>query len=188
MTETLSIAHRYQSAEEVLQTTYEIVAKAAMDNKEAIAVRWEPLLNNLGHCCRKNKKYAEALNFHQQALVLKPQSASTYTAIALCMAMQWRLNEAIEMLHRSLAIRRDDTVTATLLRNCIEDLMEENTVPANILESMPPAMLPSVGPSSGGGGSSEVDAETPIMKLKLTFDDSTGSASKTINSSLEMSM
>lgn len=104
----------------------------------------------------------------------------------------WRLSDAIETLHRSLAIRRDDTVTATLLRNCIEDLMEENSVPDSILELDPPGMSSHEGPSGGGegGGHCEPETETPIMKLKLTFDDSTGSASasKTINSSLEMSM
>lgn len=28
--------------------------------------KWEALLNNLGHTCRKMKKYEEALNYHQQ--------------------------------------------------------------------------------------------------------------------------
>lgn len=101
--------------------------------------------------------------------------------------MMWRLSDAIETLHRSLAIRRDDTVTATLLRNCIEDLMEENAVPDNILEVIPLAYDATVG-ASGVSGLNEPEAETPVMKMKLTFDDSTGSASKTINSSLDMSM
>lgn len=174
-----------------MRTTYEIVSKMARKNRESISVRWEPLLNNLGHCCRKNHKFEEALSFHQQALVLKPQSASTYTAIGLCQAMLWRLNDAIETLHRSLAIRRDDTVTATLLRNCIEDLMDENSIPDSILETGSPGISAYEGAANedGASGSIEPEAETPIMKLKLTFDDSTGSAaSKTINSSLDMSM
>ena len=28
--------------------------------------KWEALLNNLGHTCRKMKKYEEALEYHQQ--------------------------------------------------------------------------------------------------------------------------
>lgn len=28
--------------------------------------KWEALLNNLGHTCRKMKKYGEALEYHQQ--------------------------------------------------------------------------------------------------------------------------
>ena len=28
--------------------------------------KWEALLNNLGHTCRKMKKYEEALDYHQQ--------------------------------------------------------------------------------------------------------------------------
>lgn len=28
--------------------------------------KWEALLNNLGHTCRKMKKYEEALEYHEQ--------------------------------------------------------------------------------------------------------------------------
>lgn len=42
------------------------------------------------------------------------------------------LELAVESLHRSLAIKRDDIVTSALLKNCIEDLMEENAMPDNI--------------------------------------------------------
>ena len=31
--------------------------------------KWESLLNNLGHTCRKLKKYEEALDYHQQVLL-----------------------------------------------------------------------------------------------------------------------
>ena len=30
--------------------------------------KWEALLNNLGHPCRKMKKYEEALEYHQQVM------------------------------------------------------------------------------------------------------------------------
>jgi len=44
----------------------ELVTERAKRNKEEVAARWEPLFNNLGHCCRKNKKYEEALEFHNK--------------------------------------------------------------------------------------------------------------------------
>lgn len=61
----------YKDAEEILRATLDMVTNMAKQNKEPISQRWEPLLNNLGHCCRKNKKYADALRFHQQ-VSLKP--------------------------------------------------------------------------------------------------------------------
>lgn len=56
----------YKEAEEILCATYDMVKKMAEDNDESISTRWEPLLNNLGHACRKNKKYDEALSYHTQ--------------------------------------------------------------------------------------------------------------------------
>ena len=43
--------------------------------------KWEPLLTNLGHVARKLKKYEEALEYHQKALVLSPLDPSTLSAI-----------------------------------------------------------------------------------------------------------
>lgn len=37
-------------------------------NEMIIAEKWEPLLNNLGHTCRKLKKYDDALRYHQQVI------------------------------------------------------------------------------------------------------------------------
>jgi anaphase-promoting complex subunit 6 len=34
-----------------------------------VSEKWEPLLNNLGHTCRKLRRFEEALAFHRQALV-----------------------------------------------------------------------------------------------------------------------
>lgn len=70
--------------------------------------------------------------FILQALVLKPQTASTYTAIGFVHALMGKLEKAVEYLHRSLAIKRDDIFTSGLLKYCMEDLMEENELPENI--------------------------------------------------------
>lgn len=99
-----------------------IVTKIAEQNSR-YPQRWEPLLNNLAHYCRKNKKYEEALKYHQQALVLKPQNAATYTGIGFVQALMNQLEKAVDSLHRSLAIKRDDVVTSALLKNVIENLI-----------------------------------------------------------------
>lgn len=44
---------------------------------------WAPLLENLGHCYRRTKRYDEALNFYQQALLISPRNAGIFGAIGL---------------------------------------------------------------------------------------------------------
>uniref|UniRef100_A0A1B0CC40 Uncharacterized protein n=2 Tax=Lutzomyia longipalpis TaxID=7200 RepID=A0A1B0CC40_LUTLO len=118
----------YKNAEEVFRVTMDVVKRVAEWNNEVFSTRWEPLLNNLGHCCRKNKKYTEALEFHRQALVLRPQNAATYTAIGLVQAIMGNLIEAVEAFHKSLALRRNEIFTTTILKYVIEELMEESLV------------------------------------------------------------
>lgn len=123
----------YESAEEIFRTTLGMVTEMAHTNGESISSRWEPLLNNLGHCCRKNKKYEEALEFHRRALILKPLSASTYTAFGFCQALMGRLEEAVESFHKSLSLKRDDVVTTTILKQVIEDLIERDNFVGGLL-------------------------------------------------------
>lgn len=158
----------YDRAEEIFKTTLAIVTKIAEQNSEAISLRWEPLLNNLAHCCRKNKKYDEALKYHQQALVLKPQNAATYTGIGFVQALMGQLEKAVDSLHRSLAIKRDDVVTSALLKNVIEDLMEE-PLPSNITgQNEKPYASSGIKPLI-------IDETPPILMKKLTFDNSIAS-------------
>ena len=91
-----------------------------------LSSKWESLLNNLGHTARKLKKYPESLSYHQQALVLIPMSASTYSAIGYVQALQGDLVEAVEAFHKALSLRRDDTFSTNMLNNVIEQLMIES--------------------------------------------------------------
>lgn len=109
-----------------------MVTKMAYENEEPISTRWEPLINNLGHCCRKNKKYDEALRYHKQALTLNPQNAATFTAIGFVHALKFDLEAAVRSLHSSLALKRDDIVTTALLKSCLEDLMSESNLPKTL--------------------------------------------------------
>lgn len=163
----------FDRAEEIFKTTLGIVTKIAEQNNEAISQRWEPLLNNLAHCCRKNKKYEEALKYHQQALVLKPQNAATYTGIGFVQALMGQLEKAVDSLHRSLAIKRDDVVTSALLKNVIEDLMEEPM--PNIVggQDDKPFVSPDIKPLI-------INETPPILMKKLTFDSSIASPSSEV--------
>lgn len=135
MLKLINFAYSFQEAEEILRITLEMVTKLADENDEPISIRWEPLINNLGHCCRKNKKYDEALKYHRQALALRPQNPATYTAIGFVYALKFNLEKAVEYLHRSLALKRDDIVTTALLKSCLEDLMNEDKLPKSLSDS-----------------------------------------------------
>uniref|UniRef100_A0A670J4M0 Cell division cycle 16 n=1 Tax=Podarcis muralis TaxID=64176 RepID=A0A670J4M0_PODMU len=87
---------------------------------EVTVDKWEPLLNNLGHVCRKLKKYEEALEYHRQALVLIPQNASTYSSIGYIHSLMGNFESAIDYFHTALGLRRDDTFSVTMLGHCIE--------------------------------------------------------------------
>ncbi|KAH8311925.1 hypothetical protein KR044_008602 [Drosophila immigrans] len=117
----------YDGAATIFQCTVDIIKQRAKTNNEEISARWEPLFINLGHSLRRIQKYEEALYNFQYALLLKPQSATTYTAMGFIHALLGNLDEAIEFFHKSLALNRDCIVTSTILKNCIEDLMDDNT-------------------------------------------------------------
>ncbi|XP_041788186.1 cell division cycle protein 16 homolog [Anopheles merus] len=119
----------YECAEEVFRSTLEMVRNMVKQNNEQLTARWEPLLNNLGHCCRKNKKYEEALEFHRWALSLKPLNAATYTAIGFVQALMGQLYDAVDSFHKSLSLKRDDVFTTTVLKYVIEDLTEVQSLP-----------------------------------------------------------
>ena len=87
--------------------------------------KWESLLNNLGHVSRKLGKYRDSLEFHKQALVLSPLSASTFSAIGFTHALMGDNAEAVEAFHKALGIRREDTFATTMINNVVEGLTGE---------------------------------------------------------------
>lgn len=102
-----------------------MVTAVAAQNHEPIPSTWEPLLNNLAHCLRKNKRYRESMELHKRALVLKPQNASTYTAIGFVQTLLGQLENAIDSFHKSLALCHDEIFTLTILQYVTDDLKEE---------------------------------------------------------------
>lgn len=87
--------------------------------------RWQPLLNNLGHACRKNKKYLEAIAFHEQALTIVPGCGATYSALGLCLALIGEIERAMDAFHSSLSKKPDDTFATTMLSYLVDQLAEQ---------------------------------------------------------------
>lgn len=180
----------YEQAEEILQITLDMVTNKAKENREPISIRWEPLINNLGHCCRKNKKYDEALKYHKQALALKPQNPPTYTAIGFVHALKGDLECAVDYLHRSLALKRDDIVTTALLKSCLEDLMN--------VDSLPKGLSDSVAEGNEDDMISEIKSAvkctppllppTKLKGMKITYDDDSNQSQGSEMIDLDMSM
>lgn len=155
----------------------DMVQKMAQEGSEPISIRWEPLINNLGHCCRKNKKYDEALKYHEQALALKPQNASTYTAIGFVHALKGNLDKAVDFLHRSLALKRDDIVTTALLKSCLEDLMHEDSLPRSLSEIRVERIL-----------KIKAEGDPSLRRMKITYDEDSNQSqgSETIDPDMSM--
>ncbi|XP_053680955.1 cell division cycle protein 16 homolog [Anopheles nili] len=180
---------QYECAEEVFRSTLDMVRSMVKQNDEQLTARWEPLLNNLGHCCRKNKKYEEALEFHRWALSLKPLNAATYTAIGFVQALMDQLYDAVDSFHKSLSLKRDDVFTTTILKYVIQDLTEEQSVSFFSAEGVEEdfdekdadvAESANVGPSPANkrnasndndddGG--EIGGTRPTLRMQLNFDD-----------------
>jgi anaphase-promoting complex subunit 6 len=81
-----SFIFRYPAAEKYFLSALRQVQ--VVSDGDDMSAKWEPLLNNLGHTCRKLGKLDEALAYHQQALVLRPLTASTYSAIGYVQTLQ----------------------------------------------------------------------------------------------------
>lgn len=113
--------------------------------------KWEALLNNLGHTCRKLKKYDEALDYHQQALVLNPLNPSTYSAIGFVHALRGTTQEAVDAFHRALGLRRDDTFTTTMLGYVMEQLIDEVPPYPDAPQEIPKYKFPETQIGVGGG-------------------------------------
>lgn len=144
-------------------------------------------------------------------MVLKPQSAHTYTALGFVYALKGNLETAVEYLHRSLALRRDDIVTSTLLKLCLEELMDD--LPSSILDANdqsghftihpPQSAGPRPNIHSIGEPSPSIFDNRPIILfppvdmheanmrcMKITFDEDSNNSqsSEVIDNSIDMSM
>lgn len=124
----------YVSAEKYFR---EALEKVQTSGQTVLPEKWEPLLNNLGHTCRKIKKYEEALEFHQQALVLAPQNPSSLSAIGYVHSLMKNWALAVEYFHKALGLQKDDTFSTSMLTYVIENLMNVITPCEDVPEELP---------------------------------------------------
>lgn len=125
--------------------------------------KWETLHNNLGHTCRKLKKYKEALQYHEYALTLCPLTPSTYSAIGYVYVLMGQSLKAVDYFHKALGIRRDDSFSTTMLQQVFDVLIAETTPFGDIPNDVPSLELvecPSSQPKfSLSSDTDEVDME-----------------------------
>lgn len=110
----------YSMAEEHFLKALEKVQKY---NNQIISEKWEPLLNNLGHTFRKQRRFTEALSYHRHALSVLPQNPTTLTNIGFVQALQGNFVDAIDTFHKVLGLKQDDIFSLTMLSYLIEQLV-----------------------------------------------------------------
>nr|XP_042909728.1 cell division cycle protein 16 homolog isoform X3 [Parasteatoda tepidariorum] len=136
--------------------------------------KWEGLLNNLGHVCRKLKMYEEALSYHEQALILIPQNPSTYAAIGFVHSLTSHWAEAVEYFHKALGLQRDDVFSNTMLSSVIEQLVKETSpcidTPDELLEYPFPSDVSS---DTCNPGEETSDIMTEIITDDIPLSDHT---------------
>ena len=87
---------------------------------EVPSSKWQPLLNNLAHVYRATGKYNDAVQLHERALNLNPNSASTYSSLGLVHCYLFNWTEAIGCFHRALSFKREDAFTVAMLKIALE--------------------------------------------------------------------
>lgn len=190
MNSTFYFVFSFDEAEEILRITLDMVTKIAHEKEEPVSIRWEPLINNLGHCCRKNEKYDESLKYHKQALGLKPQNSCTYTAIGFVYALKGNLENAVDYLHRSLSLKRDDIVTTALLKSCLEDLMNVDSLPKGLTGPNPDENEDEMANQVKSEMKSAQLLLPParLKGIKITYDDDSNQSQGSEMIDLDMSM
>ncbi|CAI5490382.1 unnamed protein product, partial [Closterium sp. Naga37s-1] len=82
---------------------------------------WESTVVNLGHSYRKMRRYGDALMVYEQALSLRPNTASTFAAMAFTHHLQGNLIPAIEFYHKALGLCPGDSLSAEMLGQALKD-------------------------------------------------------------------
>lgn len=95
--------------------------------------------------------------------------------------MLGNLDSAIESFHKSLALNRDCIVTSTILKSCIEDLMDDSTT----IDEICSAALRDVAKNITANSRRVLNSDK--LKLKLKFDEEEELAASDSNMVVEMS-
>jgi len=152
----------YPLADKCFAQAVDMIRINSAGDTRPIDETWEPLLNNLGHVCRKLKKYSTAIEFHQKALLVCPGRSSTYASLGYVHALTGNACDAVEYFQKALALKRDDTFSTNMLNSVLDLYLNEAPPfpgapsdippPQTLLPATPPPCTPSSG-SVGGSGS-----------------------------------
>jgi anaphase-promoting complex subunit 6 len=82
---------------------------------------WEPTISNLGHSYRKLRRYNEALICYEVALRLCPSNSSNYTSLGFTKQCQGNIDEAIDLYHKALSIKPDDSLAGEMLTRALHE-------------------------------------------------------------------
>ncbi|KRZ96995.1 Cell division cycle protein 16 -like protein [Trichinella sp. T8] len=91
-----------QALRELRARLQELDVDTAVPNN--LPVRFEALLNNLGHLYRRVDQPERALKYHQLALSLQPQRADTHASTGMALASLNRPSQAFQFLKQALTL------------------------------------------------------------------------------------
>ncbi|KFM68530.1 Cell division cycle protein 16-like protein, partial [Stegodyphus mimosarum] len=137
------VAFQNQDYEAALNYFQDSLGRIQTSKQTVLPEKWEGLLNNLGHVCRKLRKYEEALSYHEHALMLIPQNPSTFAAIGFVHSLTGKWAEAVEYFHKALGLQRDDVFSNTMLTAVIEQLVKETSPCVDTPDELPEYLFPS---------------------------------------------
>jgi len=111
----------YKEAMELFDMALGLLKGSVGVSDSSIWTPWEPTVFNLGHCYRKLGLYEEAFEQYMIANQLRPDNASTLTALGFCKHMMADIDGAIEYYHMALGIDLDDTIAETMLKKALQE-------------------------------------------------------------------
>lgn len=100
------------------------------------------------------------------------------------------LEEAIELFHKSLSLNRDCVVTSTILKTCIQDLMDDDSLLENLCLKNNHLDTKYVESKSPIKRSNPIERPLKISCLRLKFDEYEKSlnSDSSIDNSCDMSV
>ncbi|XP_018025155.1 cell division cycle protein 16 homolog [Hyalella azteca] len=136
---------QYEAAEGYFMQAMDVIQNLYVEANDYynIPAKWTALYNNLAHTLRKLGKIQLALQYHSQAVMLSPSEAICHTGMALCHALLGEHEAAVDALHVSLSLQRDQTVATTLLTLLMERMAATQTVfpEVSFTEDLAPNLL-----------------------------------------------
>jgi tetratricopeptide (TPR) repeat protein len=86
---------------------------------------WEATLYSLGHSYRKMRQYEVAASCFDRCTALCPMKFSTYSALGLTKHLNGDVDGAIDLYHKALCYRPDDSFSTEMLKRALEEAMAE---------------------------------------------------------------